>query len=107
MTERQYPRVSVKPNVRFDVDSLALGRLLAALLTLDYYGDIVITSGSDGTHAKDSRHYRGEAIDIRTRNVPDPEGLRAKLETALGPKFRVLNEGDHLHAQVRKGGRYP
>ncbi len=100
-------RLSLKPGAQFAHDSLALGRILATLLSLDYAGELVITSGSDGTHNPNSRHYRGEAVDIRTRNLPNPEAVRAQLAAALGPKFSVLNEGDHLHVQVKKGGRYP
>ncbi len=100
-------RISVKPGVKFDRDSVALGRLLGTLLLLDYDGDVMITSGSEGQHAPTSRHYSGEAIDIRTRNLKSPEAFRKLYEVALGPKFRVLNEGDHLHAQVKKGGYYP
>lgn len=100
-------RVSIKAGVEFAHDSLALGRILATLLLLDHDGDLVITSGSDGAHSPTSRHYRGEAVDLRTRNMRDPKAVQRALMAALGPKFSVLDEGDHLHIQVRKGGRYP
>ncbi len=32
--------------------------------------DLVITSGNDGTHKKNSFHYKNAAIDIRVKNVP-------------------------------------
>jgi hypothetical protein len=100
-------RISLKAGVQFAHDSVALGRILATLLLLEEPSDLVITSGSDGTHDPNSRHYRGEAVDIRTRTLANPEAVRAKLAAVLGPKFSVINEGDHLHVQVRKGGRYP
>lgn len=100
-------RLSVKTGVLFEHDSFALGRILAALLLLDYPGELVITSGSDGTHDPNSRHYRGEAVDIRTSNLANPSDVRRLLLAALGPKFSVIDEGNHLHIQVKKGGRYP
>ena len=100
-------KLSIKPGVRFDKDSLALGRLLATLLTLDFNGEVVITAGSDGQHMIGSRHYTGQAIDIRSFNLSDPEGFRGVFERALGPKFRVLLESDHIHAQVKRGLTYP
>ena len=99
--------LKIKPGVKFSKDSLALGRLLATLLTLDYNGEVVITSGSDGQHMTGSKHYTGEAIDIRSFNLSDPEGFRGLFERALGPKFRVLLESDHIHAQVKRGLTYP
>lgn len=100
-------KLTIKTGVKFDKDSLALGRMLGALLTLDYQGDVVITAGSDGKHAVGSRHYVGEALDIRKWNIKDVPAFIKLLQKALGPKFSVLEESDHIHVQVRKGGRYP
>ena len=73
--------------------------------------ELVITSINDGQHMEGSRHYKNQAIDIRSKNFPNRDSkrqFRAKLEEMLGPGFRVLleNEGldnEHFHAQVRKG----
>lgn len=99
--------LNIKDGVEFKIDSFALGRMLATLLTLPYNGPIVITAGSDGQHQPNSRHYKGEAIDIRIWNLPNVEEFRALFAKALGPKFTVLLEGDHIHCQVKKGGHYP
>ena len=107
--------LTIKAGVRFDRDSLALGRLLATLLLVPEPpwwkagSPLVITSGSDGSHLPHSKHYRGEALDLRVWGLTasQREDLRAHIETALGKKFRVLDEVDHLHAQVRKGQSYP
>ena len=77
-------------------------------------GDLVITSGNDSTHSHASRHYRDEAIDVRTHNFRSREAkrtFRAAWEMALGGQFRVLLEGEgtpneHFHAQVRRGHTY-
>ena len=34
-------------------------------------GEMVITSGKDGKHGKDSLHYKGRAVDLRTRDFTD------------------------------------
>lgn len=75
---------------------------------------LVITAGTDGAHVAGSRHYKGEALDLRSKNFrkADREPFRVDLERSLGPKFRVLLEGDgtvneHFHIQVRKGVVYP
>ena len=111
--------VTVKPTVRFEEDSLALGRLLGTLLQVAVVWTeppvFVVTAGSDGQHMEDSRHYTGEAIDVRSKNFPTLEAkerFREAYEMALGPKFRVLFESvgtnqEHFHAQVRRGGAYP
>lgn len=112
--------VTIKAGARFDIDSLALGRLLSALLRVakdhpDVPRTVVITAGSDGAHTAGSRHYSGEALDIRSKTFADLEAkerFRRDYQAALGPKFRVLLEqvglpAEHFHAQVRKGGTYP
>ena len=82
-----------------------MSHMLATLLRLAYAGEVVITSGTDGVHKPTSRHYKGEAVDIRTSNLP--KTFQKLLSAALGPRFTVLDEGDHLHVQPRKGTTYP
>ena len=67
--------------------------------------DCVITSCNDSTHKPDSFHYRGLAIDVRTRNYfEDKQALRDEIAQALGEEFDVLLEGvgtesEHLHIE--------
>lgn len=98
--------VSLKPGVKFEVESLGLARILASVLICGRVEDLVITSGSDGKHAPNSRHYKGEAVDIRTSNLKDRAATIDRLKRTLGPMFTVLDEGDHLHVQVKKGMTY-
>lgn len=83
---------------------------------------ITITAVHDGVHSANSKHYIGQAIDIRSKNFKsraDKLAFRAGLESALnshptavaqgmGNRFRVLYESDgtdneHFHVQVKKG----
>ncbi len=109
--------VTLKHGVRFDKHSVALGKLLSTLLLLDpkpaWPSVAVVTSGSDGRHSPKSRHYTGEALDVRAHNFMEAEreDFRASYEAALGPQFRVLYEyhgtpSAHFHAQTKKGHIY-
>ena len=67
--------------------------------------ECVITSCNDSTHKSDSFHYRGLAIDVRTRNYfEDKQALRDEIAEALGEEFDVLlesvgTESEHLHIE--------
>lgn len=63
--------------------------------------EMVITSGSDGVHMTGSRHYTGEAIDLRIMalDVKDKIRLRSALASVLGVNFDVVLEMDHLHIE--------
>ena len=68
---------------------------------------VVVTSGSegfdgDGVHMKGSRHYVGEAVDIRKRQVPKdllPEFI-AKMRKFLKSDFEVIDEKHHFHIET-------
>lgn len=65
----------------------------------------VVTSGTDGQHKEGSKHYLGQALDFRVRDV-QPDRLGALVEAckkACNQDFFVLFEGDHIHVQVPKG----
>lgn len=64
--------------------------------------NITITSGTDGVHMPNSKHYTYEAIDIRSSNFPT---LSAKtkflngLSKRLGPNYDCILEKDHFHCE--------
>lgn len=117
------PCVRVKPGVLFTVIAPGGFRILAALEdAADQLGhDLTITSACDGAHSgPDDPHHRGEAYDVRTKDLPDKNLALAKIKDFLGipesleqgPCFFawIENEGqdnEHIHAQVRKGTTYP
>jgi len=63
--------------------------------------EVVITSGIDGTHSIRSLHYRGLALDLRTRHLSDDERLEVEegLRAKLGADFDVVFEFDHFHVE--------
>jgi hypothetical protein len=80
----------------------------AAILAPGGY-DVTITSGCDGKHKDGSRHYKGLAIDFRTRDFPEGCKLatwRDRLAKRLGDEYFVLIEPDHLHVQWNGANNY-
>ncbi len=61
----------------------------------------VITSLCDGVHSRQSRHYIGYAMDLRTRDmaIDDKQKVADKIADALGDEYFVLLESDHIHVQ--------
>lgn len=74
--------------------------------------DCVITSAADGKHLEGSLHYKGLAIDIRSKDLAPDLKKRVLLEMRnfFGPKYDILleNEGkdnEHYHLEYDpKGG---
>lgn len=109
--------VSVKPGVEFTVIAPGGFCILAAIqLAAKHSGeDLIITSACDGVHSgPNDPHHRGEAYDIRTRNLgPEKFTVIALIMGNLPPgRFYVFLEdagtsNEHIHAQVKKGTVYP
>jgi len=59
----------------------------------------VITSGLDGRHMLGSKHYTGNAIDLRTRGLLNKAMANEKLASALGSDYDVVLEDDHIHVE--------
>lgn len=68
---------------------------------------LTITSADDGTHKGTSLHYRGLALDFRTKDLPpgiDPRRLAAMVKDCLGQHYDVILEdfegnNEHLHVE--------
>lgn len=128
--------ITVKPGVLFTTITPAGFRLLGAIeLAARRAGvDLVITSACDGAHGgPDDPHHRGEAYDIRSKDLPEAtkhtvlaEIMRAVNDDDTGPaqpvagiagslatsKFfgwleRAGAVDEHIHVQIRQGRSYP
>lgn len=85
-------------------------RTLQAIATLCHefhereWGPFVITSGSDGVHSTQSKHYDGDAFDIRIWYIP-AKSLQAvcigiaEILNDEGPLFQVVLEHTHIHIE--------
>lgn len=66
---------------------------------------LVITAGNDGNHKVGSLHYKGYAVDLRSRDLTPEriERISDALRAALGPKFdvvfEVINGVQHWHVE--------
>ncbi len=85
-------------------DPIFLALLGADKLYLSYGVEqgVVVTSIMDGVHKKNSRHYTGDAMDIRIWNLPDHiSATRASsdLREMLDHDYDVVLEKDHIHVE--------
>ena len=63
--------------------------------------DVTVTSGCEGKHSPGSSHYKGKAWDLRIRDFPgDVKIWVARIKEALGSRYFVLLESDHIHIQL-------
>lgn len=59
-----------------------------------------VTSGNDGTHRADSKHYSNAALDFRIAWIPSQEpSILQAIRGALPPGYRYVRETDHLHVE--------
>jgi hypothetical protein len=58
-----------------------------------------ITSGLEGEHMKDSKHYTGEAIDVRIWDLINKQDCVTKIREALGTDYDVVLESSHIHIE--------
>jgi len=66
------------------------------------YKGMTVTSICDGKHMEGSKHYTGEAFDVRTRIFNDGQisSIAAALRNALGKEFDVVIEMSHIHVEI-------
>lgn len=97
------PPVTVKEGVVLDLapPMVRVLPIIDALYLAKFGVGVTITSGREGSHAPRSLHYRGLAVDLRTRGFPliKVRELSLELRSALGPSYDVVMESDHLHVE--------
>lgn len=97
--------MKLKPGVR--LTDLSPQMVLAAMVIDGLYGDVecVITSANDSKHGVNSWHYKGRALDFRTKTyLGDKQALRDEIKASLGQDFDVVLEAvgednEHLHVE--------
>lgn len=68
--------------------------------------DMLITSGNDGKHMTGSKHYTGDALDIRSKHLDDTQlaSLIIGVRRRLGNLYQVIVEqrgdpNEHVHIE--------
>ena len=93
----------IKPgvDVRGIQPEILLARIIAGEIFARYGVACIITSVLDGKHGMDSKHYVGQAIDLRTRHMDERLWpiVAEELNKALGPQYDVVLESDHIHVE--------
>lgn len=66
--------------------------------------DCVVTACVDGIHKAGSLHYRGLAVDLRSRDfLPgDVDKAIARIKQCLGTDYDVVLEKDHIHIEFQQ-----
>ena len=97
--------LSLKEGVR--LSGLRPELAVACIALHDIYNSLgvafTITSGIEGKHSMGSGHYRGCAIDVRTRDLSSVQvaTVLKRAREQLGLDFLVLQEADHIHVEFK------
>jgi len=69
----------------------------------DLDAELIITSLLDGKHMVGSLHYKGLAVDLRTRHLSSNDRMlaAARIRLALGPEYDVVLEKTHIHVEFQ------
>ena len=65
---------------------------------------MVITSLNDGRHGNNSWHYKGRAVDLRTKNITNGQEVYMEIFKQLNDDFDILFEdiggvNEHIHIE--------
>lgn len=98
--------ISIKPGVNLKGISpeivIALQVAESIYAKHDIEGGLVVTSALDSKHKRGSKHYIGNAVDIRTRTVPNDDLkllISEEIAAALGNEYDVVLESTHIHIE--------
>jgi len=100
--------MKLKPDVK--PQGLSVEILIAILAAQEVYREIgkefVITSFLDGKHKRGSKHYIGNAFDMRTRHLNDPQKAVVvdKLKASLTGDYDLVLHSTHLHCEYDPKG---
>jgi len=63
--------------------------------------ELTITSCRDGSHKQGSKHYSGNAVDVRVWGIPERhrESVCCALRMQLRSNYDVVYEGNHIHIE--------
>jgi len=97
-----------------NIDGMTKECFKAISIVHDYFyiyrdEDLTVTSIADGNHKMGSKHYDGDAFDVRTWDYTKPLGtqldmveklgIATELTARLGVNYDVVIESTHLHIE--------
>lgn len=100
---KEYRMLKIKPGVK--VTGMQVPMIIATIVAESFCNkldvDCVITSCIDGTHSVKSKHYTGNALDFRTRdmNGTQQQMFFDAVSSGLGTDYDVILEHNHLHVE--------
>lgn len=97
------PLLKFKPEVRVPKVVIIAAAVINAANLLQLPIDMIVTSGNDGEHMKDSLHYQDKALDfsVKRLNIVQKQALVKEVKKRLGHDYDVLIHGpvEHLHVE--------
>ena len=97
-------RKVIKPgvDVRGIQPEILLARIIAGEIFGRYGAPAIITSVRDGKHKEGSKHYIGQAIDLRIKHLDKRlwPVVAEEIGKALGPQYDVILEAKKLHIHI-------
>lgn len=98
----------VKEGVNFDgVKGPILRAMELIEKIMENSGEYCITSVTDGKHGPNSLHYKGLAMDLRTRHLGEIGNVNLiakQLRGELGRNYDVVVEKTHIHIEYQPKG---
>ena len=76
--------------------------IIASVYDFHAATELVVTSAQDGNHMKGSKHYSGEAMDLRIWQFQTEAKQRQVVEMlkdCLGENYDVVLESTHIHVE--------
>lgn len=98
--------LKINPDVEVEKQVVIAAIVINSANWLGFSVDMVVTSGYEGSHNSNSLHYKGRALDFRTKSLTHRQkhDLVAEVRRRGGPDYDVIleDEGEldeHLHVE--------
>ena len=105
LLKRKKDMLKIKPGVNLTglANEMVIAAIVAEGLLAELSKDCVITSALDSKHSATSFHYRGGALDFRTRHLNNTQQkiFEEGLKAALNNDYEVILEHNHMHVEYQ------
>ena len=95
------PNLKIKPGV--SLSGVHVETVIGLIVAWSHHPSqsVTVTSVVEGRHSHGSKHYCGNAIDLRTKDISAQDAISwaNAVSSALGAQFDVVLESDHLHIE--------